>query len=105
MYGAAVNNDNSKGSDRAQVIIEYSGSWSGSIYNGGSQASYEHDGAYSITFNRPENAVWVISAVIQKEDGGSGILTVSIVDMDGNVLKTSSTSTAYGVASVATTID
>jgi hypothetical protein len=95
------------GSDNyeVRVVIEYSGSWSGSVGSIGGSATYDHAGDYQITLDRDEGTLWVVSAVIQKDDGGSGVLMVSIVDMDGHVLKTSSTSAAYGVATVSAVIE
>jgi len=91
--------------DQVKVVVTYDGSWSGAYTDVETMQSWSHDGSYSVTLDRPDMDTWIVSANAQKADGGDGVLTISIQDMDGHVLKTASTSTAYGMAQVTMTID
>lgn len=94
LIGQATNRVN-----QVEVVISYSHPWSGSLGDLGSQATYEGTGPMTYTITKGSNPLDV-AAVIQKQDESSATLTVSIIKMDGTVLKTASTSAAYGVASV-----
>lgn len=78
-----------------QVKVTYSGSWSGNY--GDESGSQSVDGSGSKTFQISGDPS-VISAVFQKDDGGSRTLTVEIIE-DGTVVESKSTSAAYGVVS------
>ncbi len=81
-----------------QVRITYDGSWSGAIGSTDSTTSY--DGSGSETIDLGEVSYDIVSAVIQKMDGGSGELKVEILK-DGEVVKEGSTTADYGVVSIA----
>lgn len=83
-----------------KVKISYKGDWSGSLGGDGSQRSV--DGSGTETFDIKGNPM-VISANAQKQDTGSGTLTIQIVK-DGEVVKESTTDADYGVASVSVTV-
>lgn len=89
--------------NQVKIKVHYSGSWSGAYGDAGSIQSWSGTGDYSLTLNRPSSAIsmWIISANAQKQDDSTTTLTISIVTMDGSVLKTASTTAAYGVAQVA----
>lgn len=89
--------------DAVKVVITYSGEWSGSYGDLSSTRTVDGSGTAAYVLTR-SSETWSVSAVIQKMDDGPGVLTVSIMDMHDNVLKTSSTSAAYGVAMVATVV-
>jgi len=91
--------------DQVKVVVNYSGSWSGAYTDVETLQSWSHDGSYSIVLERSDMAMWIVSANAQKDDDSGAMLTISIQDMDGHVLKTASTSTAYGVAQVAMGIE
>lgn len=105
--GLAIGMATSGGSsdDRVKIVVSYSGSWSGAYGDAGSIQSWSHDGPYTKVLERPDRGTWIVSANAQKEDSGSGTLTISIQTMDGKAIKTSSTATAYGVAQVAAVIE
>jgi hypothetical protein len=79
-----------------QIHIIYSGSWSGSYGDESGQQSIDGTGDKIITLSGNPN---IVSVVMQKQDGGSGTLTVEILE-NGKVLETRSTSAEYGVVSV-----
>ena len=93
-----------EGTDAVKVVISYSGSWSGSYGDLSSTRSVDGTGMSAYVMTRSAGT-WSVSAVIQKLDDGPGVLTVSIMDLDDNVLKTSSTTAAYGVVTVATIVE
>lgn len=91
--------------DSVVVVISYSGEWSGSYGDLTGTRSVDGSGTTAYVMMRPAGTVWSVSAVMQKSDDSGGMLTVSIEDLDGNVLKTSSTIAAYGVATVAMVVE
>lgn len=95
---SSSNSSNSSSSASGiQVKVSDSGSWSGSY--GDTSGSQTVDGSGSKTFE-VTGSPSVVSACFQKKDGGSGTLTVEILE-DGNVVETKSTSAQYGVVSIA----
>lgn len=84
-----------------QVQVSYAGSWSGSYGDESGQQSADGSGAktFDLTSDNPS----IVSADFQKNDGGSGTLTVEIIK-DGSVLQSKSTSAQYGVASVSASV-
>jgi len=83
-----------------QIKVNSSGSWSGSYGDESGQQSIDGTGSKTITM---EGNPSIVSATFQKQSGGSGKLTVSIIK-DGSVLETKSTTAAYGVVSVSTSL-
>jgi len=75
-----------------QVVIEYSGTWQGTITNGGDIKSV--DGAGTATFDIP-SPVFPVSVTIQKKDESGQMLTVKILQ-NGVIIKTESTLAAHG---------
>jgi nitrogen fixation protein FixH len=88
--------------NQVQLKVQYSGSWSGTYNIDGSITPFNGNGAQTITLDRPsQSGVWIIGATATAEiqGGSSGTLTISILKMDGTVLQTASTNSAYeGVA-------
>lgn len=77
------------------VRIEYDGAWSGNVGTIGSSRSVEGSGSETLDVTAQDG--WdVVSATIQKQDDGSGELTVQIL-VDGEVVQESSTSAEFGV--------
>jgi len=89
----------SSGSD-VEIRISYSGDWSGSYGDIGGQSSVDGSGPRTITI---EDAESVVSCAFQKKDAGAVEMKVEIVK-NGKVLKSGSTTAAYGVVSVATPV-
>lgn len=83
-----------------QIKVIYSGSWTGAYGDIGSTKSVEGTGTKTFTLSNPE---FVISAVFQKDDDSSRTLTAEILK-NGEVVKSESTSAAYGVVSVSYTL-
>ena len=83
----------SAGSGTVKVI--YSGSWSGAILD--DEGSRSVDGSGTRTFSVRGG---MVSVTFQKMDGGSGRLTVQIIDGSGNVIAEQSTTAEYGVVGV-----
>lgn len=82
------------------VRVSYSGQWSGSIGSISSSSSYDGSGFETIKVWNDDSYMFIVSAVIQKRDSGSGTLAVDIVSPSGTVLQTASTSAQYGVVAV-----
>ena len=82
-----------------QVRVSYDGDWSGSYGDVGGQSSIDGSGSRTIEFP----AESIVSVAFQKKGGDSKPLTVEIIK-DGTVLKSGSTTAAYGVVSVSTTL-
>lgn len=93
------NNSNTQSATGIQVQVIYAGAWSGAIAQDSSTQSV--DGSGNKNFDISGNPR-VVSVNFQKRDGGSGTLTVNILQ-NGKVVKTVSTSAQYGVAGVAAT--
>lgn len=90
----------SNGSNQVKVVIDYSGNWSGSFGNFGSQNTYNGTGSQSFTIEQNSNTPLDVSATIQKSDGSSNTLTVSIENTDGAILASGNTAAAYGSVTV-----
>lgn len=82
------------------IEVDYPGSWAGSYGDLGSIRSVDGSGHQTFTISDPDFSV---SAVFQKKDSSPGTMIVKI-KQDGTVLKQESTSAAYGVVSVSTTL-
>lgn len=95
--GSSNTNDNLGDSD-VQVRITCNGGWSGSIGVGTSSSTYSGKGDKIINLDGSSSDI--VSAVIQKEGSGNGKLKVEIIK-NGNVKKEASTTSGYGVVSVA----
>lgn len=87
------------GGEGYQVRISYDGEWQGALGKEGETRSV--DGSGTETFDI-EGDAFVVSANAQKQDSGSGELTVEILK-DGEVVAEQSTTAEYGVASTSTT--
>jgi len=79
-----------------QVRVTYSGSWTGNYGDVSGSQSVEGTGSKTFDISGSPD---IVSAVFQKSGGGSGTLTVDILQ-NGQVLETKSTSAQYGVVSV-----
>lgn len=90
----------SNGSTQVKVVIDYLGSWSGSLGNFGSQSLYNGTVSHTYTIEQNSNTPLDVSAAIQKSDNNSNTLTVSIESMDGAVLATGNTNEAYGIVNI-----
>jgi hypothetical protein len=82
-----------------QIRVTYGGTWSGAYYNDGSSVSVDGTGSKTITL---PNSNGVVSGSFQKKDGSSNELKVEILN-NGNVLKSGTTTAAYGVVAIAST--
>lgn len=91
--------------NQLQIRVEYDGAWKGDYSDSSSDQpinnSWSGNGTTTITVDRPINNLpaWVLSASVKKDDAASQqssfidkTLTISILNMDGTVLKTASTS-------------
>ncbi|WP_254535261.1 hypothetical protein [Halomarina litorea] len=94
--GSGSNSGDSSDGANLEVRIQYDGQWTGSISAGGSARSVDGSGTETIDI---DDSASIVSANAQKQDDRSGTLTIQILS-NGEVLKESSTSAAYGVASV-----
>ena len=96
----APSSDSSSGSGSSgvnfSVRVDYNGDWSGSVASDGSASSIQGSGRKTISIDGSPN---VISANAQKKDDSSATLTIRILE-NGKVVKTASTSAAYGLAQV-----
>jgi hypothetical protein len=90
--------------DHVLVEISYSGNWTGAYSDIYHTESVSGHGTRSYELTKPSQGMWIVSVVGQKSDGGSGTLTVRIIGENGNVIRQSSTSAAYGMAQVTATI-
>jgi hypothetical protein len=94
------------GPQQVKVEVSYSGKWQGAVGDLEGIVSWSGDDPRTLTLARARPVgMWIVSANAQKMDDSSSILTISIVRMDGTVIKTASTNTAYGMAQIATNID
>lgn len=95
----STDNSSNSTSNNVTAVINYSGSWSGAISDNTGTRSISGDGNQTIQLGSDPG---VISINAQKQDGGDGTLTVSIIK-GGKTLATQSTNSAYGVASTTAT--
>ncbi|KAF5432307.1 hypothetical protein C5S35_17305 [Candidatus Methanophagaceae archaeon] len=87
-------------SNAIQLKVIYSGSWSGSYGDIESLKSVDGTGTETFTISDPE---FIVSASVQKKDDSSRTLTVEILK-NGAVVKSESTSAAYGVVLLSYTL-
>jgi len=87
----------SSASSGEQIRITYNGAWSGSYYTDGSSISVDGTGSKTIPIS---NSNGIVSVSFQKKDGSSDELKVEILN-NGNVLKSGSTTAAYGLVAIA----
>jgi hypothetical protein len=92
-------------SQTVRIQVSYGGAWQGAYGDVGGIVSWSGNGPYSVTLTRPNQGLWVVSANAQKMDDLPTSLTVSIIGSDGHVIKSATTSTAYGMVQVAANID
>ncbi len=85
--------DGGIGGGDKDIVISYSGSWTGAVGDEHGTRSVEGSGSATYSYSGS-----IISAVVQKDDDSSRTLTVRI-ERDGRVYAEESTSAAYGVAS------
>ncbi len=99
-------NGGSSGSSvtQAKVVVDYNGTWSGEIGTLGGLKSINGTGHQSITVDRGNSTIFVVSAVVHKGDASNANLTVSIESMNGTVIKSDSTTTPLGVVTVTATV-
>lgn len=100
--GDAMSN-NAKANPNAndtQLVISYSGPWTGNMTVGSTTTMINGTGDQSITVSQTLTGSESISATVQKADGSTGLLTLSLVNINGNVLNSSNTTAAHGTATV-----
>ena len=90
--------DDGIGDSDIQIRITCDGYWHGSVGVGSSQASYSGFGDKLINLDGDSSDI--VAAAIQKQDSGDGKLKVEIIK-DGKVVKDASTTSEYGVVSLA----
>jgi hypothetical protein len=78
-----------------RVVAPAGASWSGAI----GDSSVDGVGSRNVTIQEG----WVTAATVQKSDGGAWALKLQLVNQGGDVVDESSTSAAYGVATVSGT--
>lgn len=91
------------GEESSQYVsfkILYDGSWQGALGTVGGQRSISGQGDSHLPV---DNNASIVSGNAQKQDSGSGTLTVQIL-VDGEVIAEQSTSSEYGVAQVSENI-
>ncbi len=100
---ASVSDSNVDTADQAtgvQVRVIYDGKWQGAVGDTSSMNSVSGSGEETIDL---DDDAYIVSANAQKQDGSSKTLTIQILK-DGNVIEESSTDSAYGVASVSSSL-
>jgi len=90
----------SSASTGVQIRITYSGLWSGAYGDAGAMQSIDGTGSKTITLDNPGS---IISTSFQKKDNSQDELKIEILK-NGQVLKSGSTTAAYGVVAVASSI-
>ena len=90
--------DDGIGDSDIQIRITCDGYWHGSVGVGSSQASYSGFGDKLINLDGDSSDI--VAAAVQKQDSGNGKLKVEIIK-DGKVVKDASTTSEYGVVSLA----
>lgn len=90
--------DDGIGDSDIQIRVTCDGDWQGSVGVGSSQASYSGSGDKLINLDGDSSDI--VAAAIQKQDSGDGKLKVEIIK-DGKVVKDDSTTSEYGVVSLA----
>lgn len=98
--GFDTGNENNGKKSPYTIKISYEGEWSGTYSSAGNLKSI--DGSGTKTFPVKGDPI-IISANAQKRDGGAGTLTVQILK-NGTVIKESTTSAEYGLASVTVSV-
>lgn len=91
-----ASNSLSSSAEGIQIVVDYSGNWQGSYGDETGQQSVQGSGKKTISVSGNPS---IVSAVMQKMDGGSETLTVKILK-DGSVKQSKSTSADYGVVTV-----
>jgi hypothetical protein len=89
---------------QVKVVVEYAHPWSGAIGDLYGINTWGSTGSYTQVLHKTHSGSWIVSANAQKEDGSTATLRISIITMDGKVLRSATTSEPYGVAQVAVMI-
>ena len=102
LSGPSFSSSSSGQTKTTQVLIkvEYDGEWQGAYGDPSALVSWNGIGTKTVTLNKPDTYLWIVSANAQKQDDSSKTLTISILLLDGTVLKSASTSSPYGIAQV-----
>ncbi len=90
--------DDGIGDSDIQIRVTCDGDWQGSVGVGSSQASYSGFGDKLINLDGDSSDI--VAAAVQKQDSGNGKLKVEIIK-EGKVVKDASTTSEYGVVSLA----
>ncbi len=92
------NNTNNTTNEKTFLLIEYEGSWQGSVGSIDNMENYSGTNNKKIEFINmlPEE---IISATIQKQDSSENLLSIKLVK-NGIVIKKSETNTPYGLVTL-----
>lgn len=97
---SSSSSSSSSSSDSVNAVINYSGEWSGAVADSTGTRTISGSGTKTINLGSITGAVAVNA---QKQDAGSGTLTLSITS-GGKTLATQSTSSQYGVVQVSASV-
>jgi hypothetical protein len=75
-----------------KIVVQYAHQWSGGIGEGDAVAPYVQTGNYSLVMHKMFSGKWDVHVMAQKEDDSTDILRISIMTLDGKVLKSAMTS-------------
>ncbi len=107
-FTGCIGNQNSGSSGtsvtQAKVVIDYNGTWNGSVGQLLDLKNVNGTGHKEITVDKGNSSVFQVSALVHKSDASNATLTVSIEYMNGTVIKSDSTSTPFGIAAVTATV-
>jgi hypothetical protein len=100
LNGGSTSSTNSGSSKTVLIKVYYEGQWSGAYGEAGAMQSVDGAGSQTYTLTNPN---YIVSSTFQKKDNSASELRVEISE-DGNVLKSGSTTAAYGVVLVSATV-
>ena len=100
LSGSSFSSSGQSKTTQVLIKVEYDGEWQGAYGDPSALVSWNGIGTKTVTLNKPDTYLWIVSANAQKQDDSSKTLTISILLLDGTVLKSASTSSPYGIAQV-----
>ena len=75
-----------------KIVVEYAHQWSGGIGEGDVVVPHVQTGNYSFVMHKTFGGRWDVHVMAEKEDDSTDLLRISIMTLDGKVLKSAMTS-------------
>jgi hypothetical protein len=95
-----IGRSNSQKIQTVLVEVDYFDHWNATVTVNGISEEYTYYSKDTIVLNRVGSDIWKISILCSKKDGSNGSLIVSILQLDGTIIKRVQTDTPFGTAKI-----